>query len=207
MNNWGSSAIYAMIIIIGILLVSAIAAGIISETGETNIEQDLTNITNEIIDKYSTYIDIDCKLGKFYNIDGIQKIKKIALQISPLFSCEIDISQLTVQILNKEIVKLLNFNGVVEYYNGGSLFENSNWNDITEDNFGFLVINDLDESIFNYNVINENSDRAYLIFKLSEDIALSKYDSLYVSIFLGNGISRSITLKAPLPIKSIAVFE
>ncbi len=207
MNNWGSSAIYAMIILIGIMLVSVVAAEIINNTEGLTLEQDLSKITTETIEKYSTYMDIDFKVGKFYQIDGIQKIKKIALQISPLFSTNIDITQLNVQILNKESLKLLYFDGVVEFYNGGSLFENSNWYNITEKNFGLLVINDLDKSIVDQNVINENSDRAYLIFELSDDIALSKYDSLYVTLFPGSGLSKSVILKAPMPIKPVVIFE
>ena len=207
MNKWGSSGIYAIMILFGIILVSVVAADIIDDTGGSTIEQDLTQMTTEAIDKYSTYIDIDFKIGKFYQIDGLQKIRKIALQISPLFSKDIDLTQLTVQLLSKETVELLNFSGAARYYNGGALFENPIWYNISENNFGFLVINDMDGSIVNYNHINENSDRAYLIFKLSDNNALLKYDSLYVTVFPGSGISRSITLKAPMPIKPVVVFE
>ena len=66
MENWGSSSIYAVIIILGILLVSVVAADLINGTATTTIEQDLTQMTNEAIEKYSSYMDVDFKVGKFY---------------------------------------------------------------------------------------------------------------------------------------------
>lgn len=207
MNNWGSSGIYAIMILFGIILVSVVAAEVINDSGGTTIEQDFSQMTDEAIDKYSTYIDIDFKVGKFYQIEGVQKIKRIALQISPLFSTDIDLTELTVQLLDKDTLEILNFSGVAKYYAGGSVFDNSIWNNVTVNNFGFLVINDRDKSIIDFNIINENSDRAYLLIKLSDNMALSKYDSLYVTVIPGTGISRSITLEAPMPIKSVVIFD
>lgn len=207
MNNWGSTALYAVILLCGIVLVSVVAAEIINDTAGTTTEEDFNQMIDETIQEYSTYLDIDFKIGKYLDINGIQKVRKIALQISPLYSTDIDLTQLTIQLLNKDTVKLLNFSGVAEYYNGGSLFENINWDNITDENFGFLVTNDRDGSIVDFHHFNENSDRVYLIFRLSDDIALLKYDNLYVSIFPGTGITRTINLKAPMPIKSVVVFD
>ena len=207
MNNWGSAGIYAIMILFGIILVSIVAAEVINDGGGATIEQDISKMTDETIDKYSTYLDIDFKVGKFYQIEGEQKIKRIALQISPLFSTDIDLTELTVQLLDKDTIEILNFNGVAKYYAGGSVFDNPIWNNITANNFGFLVINDRDKSIIDFNTINENSDRAYLVFKLSNNMALSKYDSLYVTVIPGTGISRSISLEAPMPIKQVVIFD
>jgi archaellin len=207
MNNWGSSGIYAIMILFGIILVSVVAAEVINDSGGTTIEQDISQMTDEAIDRYSTYIDINFKVGKFYQIEGVQKIKRIALQISPLFSTDIDLTELTIQLLDKDTLEILNFCGVAKYYSGGSVFENPIWNNITINNFGFLVINDRDKSIIDFNIINENSDRAYLLLELSENMALSKYNSVYVTVIPGTGISRSITLEAPMPIKPVVVFD
>jgi archaellin len=207
MNNWGSSAIYAIMILFSVIVVSAVAADIIDGTTGASVDQDLAQMTAETIDKYSTYLDVDFKIGKFIKIDGTPKINMIALQITSLFTTEIDLNQLTVQLLSRETLEILDFDGVVKEYDGGPLFENQIWDNITENNFGFLVINDMDKSMVNFNLINENSDRSYLVFKLSENMALKKYDSLYVSLLPGNGITRSVRLKAPMPIKSLVVFE
>jgi archaellin len=111
------------------------------------------------------------------------------------------------QLLSRDTLKILNYTGMVKKYSGGSLFDDSIWDNITESNFGFLVINDIDDSMIDFDLINENSDRSYLVFKLSDGMALEKYDSLYVSILPGNGLTRSISLKAPMPIKPLVVFE
>lgn len=207
MNNWGSSAIYAIMILFSLIIVGAVAADIIDGTSGTSVDQDLAQMTAETIDKYSTYIDVDFKVGKFFKIDGSQRIKRIALQITPLFSTDIDLNQMSMQLLSRDTLKILNYTGMVKKYSGGSLFDDSIWDNITESNFGFLVINDIDDSMIDFDLINENSDRSYLVFKLSDGMALEKYDSLYVSILPGNGLTRSISLKAPMPIKPLVVFE
>jgi archaellin len=207
MNNWGSSGIYAILILVGIILVSVVAAEVINDNGGTTINRDLSKMTDEAIDKYSTYIDIDFKVGKFYQVEGVQKIKRIALQISPLFSTNIDLTELTLQILNKDSLEIMNFKGDIKYYSGGSVFDNPIWNNITVNNFGLLVINDRDNSIIDFNIINDNSDRAFLVFKLSNNMAIPKYDSLYVTLIPGTGISRSITLEAPMPMKPVVIFD
>jgi archaellin len=207
MNNWGSSAIYAIMILSSVIVVGAVAANIIDGTSGTSVDQDLAQMTADTIDKYSTYIDIDFKVGKFYKIDGSQKITRIALQMTSLFSTEIDLNQMGVQLLSKDTLQILNYTGIVKKYSSGSLFDDLIWNNITENSYGFLVINDMDDSMIDFDLINENSDRAYLIFKLSDKMALKKYDNLYVSILPGNGITRLIRLKAPMPIKPLVVFE
>jgi len=207
MNNWGSSAIYAIMILFSLIIAGVVAADIIDGTSGTSVDQDLAQMTAETIDKYSTYIDVDFKVGKFYEIDGSQRIKRIAIQITPLFSTDIDLNQMTMQLLSRDNLQILNYTGIVKKYSSGSLFDDSIWDNITESNFGFLVINDIDDSMIDFDLINENSDRSYLIFKLSDGMALEKYDSLYVSILPGNGLTRSINLKAPMPIKPLIVFE
>jgi len=207
MNNWGSSAIYAIMILFSLIIAGVVAADIIDGTSGPSVDQDLAQMTAETIDKYSTYIDVDFKVGKFYEIDGSQRIKRIAIQITPLFSTDIDLNQMTMQLLSRDNLQILNYTGIVKKYSSGSLFDDSIWDNITESNFGFLVINDIDDSMIDFDLINENSDRSYLIFKLSDGMALEKYDSLYVSILPGNGLTRSINLKAPMPIKPLIVFE
>ncbi len=70
-----------------------------------------------------------------------------------------------------------------------------------------MMANHKDNSLVDYNIINKNTDMAYIVIKLSEDFSLKKGDSLVVALFPESGIQRTIKLEAPLPMKSIVSFE
>ena len=91
--------------------------------------------------------------------------------------------------------------------NQQTLFEHNIWDTINGENFSFITVCDLDNSIINYDALNENSDNAYLIFKLPSDMTMKKYDELKISLLLSSGITQSTVLKAPMPMKSVITFE
>ena len=209
MKSWGSSGIATVIILIAIMLIVVTVAAVLSEETNTTSteEQDLEQMTQEIIDEITSYIQIKDQKGKYYKTDNVQKIQKIALLISPLVSQNIDMTQLTIQIDNGEMVRMLYYNSASAKIGSQSLFEHTLWDDINAENFGLISIMDLDESITNYQVLNENRDNAYLIFKLPTDMQMSKYDTIKVTLFPSSGIKRTTILKAPMPMKSVITFE
>ena len=73
--------------------------------------------------------------------------------------------------------------------------------------FGFISVVDLDESLVDFNVINDYSDNAYVVFRLPNDMALLKYEKITVTLFPSTGITRTIALKAPMPMSSVITFE
>ena len=209
MKSWGSSGIATVIILIAIMLIVVTVAAVLSEETNTTSteEQDLEQMTQEIIDEITSYIQIKDQKGKYYKTDNVQKIQKIALLISPLVSQNIDMTQLTIQIDNGETVRMLYYTSNSAKIGSQSLFEHSLWDELDNEKFGLISIMDIDESITNYQVLNENSDNAYLIFKLPTDMQLSKYDTIKVTLFPSSGITRTTILKAPMPMKSVITFE
>jgi archaellin len=209
MKNRGSSGIATVIILIAIMLIVVTAATVLTDetTSTSTEEQDIEQITQEVLDEICSYIQIKDEKGKYYKIDDEQKIQKIALLISPLVSQDIDMTQLTIQIDNGETVRMLYYNSNSAEIGSQSLFEHSLWDNLDIENFGLISIMDIDESITNYHVLNENSDNTYLVFKLSPDMQMSKYDTIKVTLFPSSGITRTTTLKAPMPMKSIITFE
>jgi archaellin len=203
-----TTGITATILLVSLLLIGITTASIISDgdSGFTE-EENLEKIANEVIDEISTYIQIKDQKGKFYEIDGVKKIQKIAILISPLVTKDISVSKLTIQLDNGESVHLLTYSFHAEPLNQNSIFEHYIWNNISEKNFGLISICDLDDSLIKYDSINDCSDNAYIVFKLPSDMALAKYDKLIVTLFPYNGIKRVIELEAPLPIKSVITFE
>lgn len=212
MDDTGSVGITTVIILIASVLVGATAASVmLSETDGSSSEDDLAELADQVldetIDEITTYIQIQDRYGKFYGENRQQKIEKIALEIKSLVSKNIDMSDLIIKLNNGEMIRTLYYSYTVESIGSNSVFEHPIWDNIDENSFGLIVIHDNDNSLVNYSAITENSDRAYLIIRLPDDMAMSKGETLSVKLVPAVGITRSIELKAPLPIKPVIVFE
>ena len=208
MSNWRNTGITTIILLIVILLIAmTVTSTITQETTGTTTEHNYDQMVDETIDEISTYIQIRDQKGKFSDLNGEKKIGKIALLISPLVSQDIDLTGLMIQLDNGETVRMLNYIGFSSNLESVSLFKQSIWDSLIEDNFGFITIYDLDNSITEYNLINDYSDNTYLVFKLPVDMTLAKHDKITVTLFPSTGITRATILKAPMPIKSVITFE
>jgi len=197
-----------IILLVSLLLIGITTASVLSDgsSGLTE-EADLNQITNEVIDEISTYIQIRDIKGKFCEIDGVKKIQKIAILISPLVTQDISLSQLTIQLDDGESLHMLNYSLYAESLDENSIFEHSIWKNIRGENFGFISIYDFDNSLINHDLINDYSDNAYIVFELPLDMALAKHEKIIITLFPSSGITRVIELEAPLPIKSVVTFE
>ena len=201
--------ISTIILFITFLMVSLIVANEIfagsttdSTTGEPT-EQEIEQMTQEVIDEISAYIQIRDQKGKFYNINGERKITKIAILISPLVTQNIDLTQLTIQLNNGETVKTLTFDGSISKMESNTLFEHPIWDNLTGDNFGFISVVDIDNSLIDHQIINDYSDNAYVVFELQSNIALEKYDTMDVTLFPSTGITRTTSFRVPFSIKPV----
>lgn len=208
MGKLFTTGLTSVILIISLFLIGVTVADIISgDSTSVNSEQQLEQMTEETIDELSSYILVKDQIGKYYKINGELKIEKIALWVTPLVSQFIDVSQLTIQINDGENVLFLKFNNNSVDLGTNSIFENRIWNNLNGSNFGFISIIDMDGSLVDYNILNDCSDNAYLVFKLPDSITFNKHDKIIVTLFPSTGITRSIELKAPLPIKSVVTFD
>lgn len=190
------------------MLIGITVASIITgENTGTTTEENYDQMTEEVIDEISTYIQIKDQKGKYYEINGKQRIEKIALWISPLVTQEINVSQLTIQLNNGETVMFLVYNGNAENLESNSIFGHPIWNNMDGSNFGFISVVDLDESLVGHDTINDCSDNAYVVFKLPRDMTMLKNEKLIVTLFPSTGITRTTILEAPLPIKPVVTFE
>ena len=193
----------AAILLLMFLLIAAASASVIITDTEVTSEDDLNRITNEIVDELCSYLQIKQIIGKYQLIQGGQRINKIAILVKPFVSQNIDISHMTVTLCDEEQYTILFYNGTVGSIRSYSLFEHPLWDSLTNGTFGFLSTIDDDNSIINSNLINKNTDMAFLIIKLPDASAMVKDDSLEVTILPSPGIGRTATLEAPLPIKNI----
>lgn len=203
-----TTGLISLLLLIALMFIGITVASVI--TGQITkypSNQDLEQITEKTIDEISSYILIKDKKGEFCEINGEQKIEKIALWLTPLVTQEIDISKLTIQLNNGKTINFLTYDGNSVDLGPNSLFNHPIWDKINGTNFGFITLVDTDESLINYETFNDCSDNAYLIFRLPDLMTLSKNEKITVTLFPSTGITRTIELKAPLPINPIVSFE
>jgi len=203
-----TTGLMIIILLVSLLLIGITTASVISD-GNSDITKkaDLEKITNEVLDEILTNIQIRDQKGKFYEVDGVKKIQKIAILISPMVTQDISLSKLTIQLNNGESLHQLSYSSYAEPLNQNSIFEHYIWDDITGKNFGFISICDLDGSIARYGIMNDCSDNAYLVFRLPSEMMLAKHDKIFITLFPSTGITKVLELEAPLPIESIVTFE
>ncbi len=207
MNNQGATGIATAILLISFILIGATAASVIMGDSGNNPEENYEEILEEALDEISTYIQIKDALGKYNSTTEEQHIQKIAILIKPLFSIDIDASKLVIKLNNGKQIKMLYYNRQAEFISSNSLFEHPIWTTMTDTDFGFIVILDKDQSIIDYGTINDNTDMTYIIIKLSNDFTMKKGDTLELTLFPSTGITKTINLKAPLPIKQIVALN
>ncbi len=163
-----------LIIFIAMILVAAVAAGIIIQTSET-LQQRAQSVGAQTIREVSAGIVIDGITG--YTNSNKTVIEYLAFTIRPRAgSKDIDLSLCTLEILYDELNLLtLNETLVTEVnINGTSVFETpltTNFSqrllDLTsKTEFGVISIHDPDNSVINTRGIN-SGDRAYIIVNAS----------------------------------------
>jgi len=210
MNNAGNLGISSVILLISFMLIGITALSVLSEdttptTGTT--EEEIEQMLNDALDSVTKYVQITDKLGKYYGAPQQQKIQKIAIMIKPMLSNEIDLSELTIKISNGESVRILIYSGHAETIGQNNLFDHPIWENTEENTFSFIVTHDKDNSLTEYDTLNDNTDMTYIIIKLPANYYMKKGDTMLVQLFPSSGITKTTLLEAPLPMKSVISFD
>ena len=201
MDSSGITGIAAAVLIASILIITGATATII--LGSTNEgTDDYEQIVYETVEEISTYIQIKDVIGK-YNLEEDKRIDQITILISPLVSTNIELSELTLKLDNKEDIQFLYYNGDAASINGYSLFEHPQWDNQSLEHYSALVLIDKDNSLEDFNIINDHTDSLYLTIKLPEAFQLQKNDVLGITLFPSTGIERQMEIEAPPPLTPI----
>lgn len=210
MNNKGNIGISSVIILIALMLVAITALSVLSQDSTTTTEtteEEIEQMLNEALDSATKYIQITDQVGKYYGEPRQQRIQKIAIMIKPMFSNDIDISEFTIKISNGESVRILFYSNNAESIGQNRLFDHPIWDKTPDGTFSFIVTHDRDNSLVEYDTLDDNTDMAYIIIKLPVDYYMKKGDTLIVQLFPSSGITKTTLLEAPLPMKSVVSFD
>lgn len=203
MNNKGSNAIAPAILLISFILIGSTVSSMLLNSPKNIKEENIQDMVDTVVREISIYLTIEDVYGEYSFIDCKHQIEKIVIEITPLLPVELDISDIIIKLNNGEDIKNLYFNKNSDYVESYSIFKHPLWKDTSISEYSVLVLQDRDHSIIKHNTINDNTDSMYIIFKLPYRMMMKKDDCMSISFSISNGISRTIEIKAPLPMKSI----
>jgi archaellin len=203
MNNQAKLGVIAGIMLIGFILIGAVSASVLITSSDNTTEVDLNTMTNEVVDEICSYLQIKQIVGKYQTIQEEQRIKKIAILIKPFVSQNIDLSHMTIELCDGEQYSIFFYSGLSDSIRHSSLFEHTLWTSAESGTYSLLSTIDDDDSIRTSHLINKNTDMAFITIELPDDIAMRYDDSLTITIRPSPGMSRTVLLEAPLPIKNV----
>ena len=194
-NRWKLFAL----LLVGFLLAAIVVASVMPDFTDEEVDEMFEDVVEEI----TTYTMVKDKMGKYSGEYPNETITQIAILITPLVSVEINMMGMSIKLDTGENVMILDYTGNASLSGTEDMFLNSVWDNLTTDEYGFIVINDEDNSLIEYDLINDNDDLVYVIFKLGENLAMSYKDTMAITMFPSTGWQKTIHAEAAVPITSI----
>jgi archaellin len=159
-------------------------------------------MVEDVVNEITSYIQVKSILGKYYSHEGTYTIQKIIMLVTPLFHINYELSNLIVQFQTK--------NSIIDlYYDenpitpNGDLFSEKNWINNNNSQYSCFITLDKDESVKQFHVLNDPTDMLYLTINLPKEMYIHKGESAKISLIMGTGIIRTISIQAPIPTSSI----
>ena len=140
----GATGIGTLIVFIAMVLVAAVAAAVLINTSGF-LQQKAMATGRESTEQVASGIQILQILG----MHNGSNINKMAIFISPnAGSAPIDLSQAVVTLSDGNVKRVLKYNESIfaNISDGGSVFDNPVWNNLSSNDFGIIVIQDADHS-------------------------------------------------------------
>ncbi|MBS3778357.1 MAG: hypothetical protein KGY50_03580 [Candidatus Thermoplasmatota archaeon] len=195
-----SAALPLVLLLLAILFVALTATSMIT-TETTSSQEDLQQYVDDAVNELTSYIKIQHVYG-VYSQEKPYHLTKIAIQATPLFHQEINLSTWLIQLQTKTKLQLYHYNYTVSSLESSGIFSNSQWNQIQSNNFGIISIQDKDNSLINYHSFSEPNDIAF--FSLSvQNLSITKGDYVTLLLSPGTGVEKTISFNAPLPTRKV----
>jgi len=192
------------ILLISIFFVFTPNANTTLYEGEIDLtEQEALEMIEGLYTDITTYTSIDSILGYYQQSQEQRSIQQIAIQFHPKFSTAFQLSETFIEISDGIENRILYFNKDVEELTPYDLFHHPLWNTIKNESYGILTILDNDLSMIEYNILNENTDRAYLIFNIPQSMILEKGDVIDISLYPSTGMKKTLEITITFSIQPL----
>ena len=188
------------------ILVTTTVTSIVNQENDEITEENFEEMLSTIYKDVSTYVQIEHIYGKYCQTEHGRMITQIALQIKPFFSTEISLEKLIIEIVDQRDVHMRYYSGSASSIFPYSLFDHPEWINATSTDFSMISIFDLDSSITQYNLINEYSDRAYILLRLNDDQWINPSEHIEMNLLFDFGVNRYLNLQAPFSTKDVVQF-
>jgi len=195
--------IIGLIIILGMVVITSTANTLIIQTEQDFDEEEVNELLDEIYNDISTYIKIDRAIGIYQTVDNQRILSKIAIQVHSLFSKDIQIKDMVIEISNGDQIKYFSNIYFYDTLENHSLFAHPLFNQISEGSFGVISISDKDDSISGQQLINHNSDRFFIIINLTDVMKIKSGDYLSLTLVPSVGTIRTIEITPPFSTKPV----
>jgi archaellin len=206
MGHLGRTGILIIVLLLVMVLVPLTTLSLVNTATVELTEDDVTALINDVIDDITSSIQIKDIMGKYNRVNGTYVMQQLAILIQPLVPTEIDMTTVPLQLYSNQDVQFLLYPGNTSDVLGShTLFDHPLWNKVTTAVYGILSLYDTDNSLVTHDVMND--DMAYLLIKLPRPYQLQKGETLTLTLFPETGFQKTVTLKAPLPMKTIVRFE
>ena len=179
-------------ILSGIILMGASSSVILDNTDffSTDVEQ----LFSDVFDEISSFLQIKEIWGKYEHSNHSRQISKVIFLVKQFIQHDINISDISLQLISKDDVGILYFSGYCSNSTGQSLFTHNIWSE-TQDSYSIIVLSDHDDSISKFNIMND--DMVFLAIHLPKNFILKKDESLTITLCRANGQPCSYTLRVP----------
>jgi len=179
MGNQGSTGITWILLLTILLLVSSSIIYGLASSGDED-DQDVEDLLESALKEIESYFVVK---------EGYAKMKDeylmMVLLIKPVFSTPIPLSNLTLEVNDGKVLRLLNLSGV---FDSKDVFNEDFWSDLNQ-SFAIVPVIDKDGSLREGFI---NGDLFYVAFKISKDA-----ERIEVSIISGYGSVSEVEIILP----------
>lgn len=195
-----STALPLVLLLLALLFIALTATSMIT-TETSTTQEDLQQYVDDAVNELTSYLKVQQVYG-LYSQQAPYHLTKIVIQVTPLFHQEIDISTWIVQMKTDANLLPYTFDNTVSSLNSTGVFSHIQWNNLSLNKFGVLVVQDKDHSLLEYHSFSEPNDLAFLTLNI-ENLSISKGDYVTISLSPGTGIVKTISFNAPLPTQQV----
>jgi archaellin len=191
-----STALPLVLILIAFLFIGLTASSMIN-TDTTATQEDLQQYVDDAVNEITSYLKVQQVYG-LYSQKPPYHLTRIVIQVTPLFHQEIDISTWIVQMKTNKNLIPYTYDNIVSSLNSSGVFSHLQWNNLSFNKFGIIVVQDKDNSLLDFHSFSEPNDLAFLTLKV-EDLLIEKGDYVTILLLPGTGIEKTISFNAPIP--------